>query len=68
MAIQAAKSSKHIVLEKPVALNMVQARAVSEAVTTAGVQCCVILQNRLNPSIVQAKQFISDGSLGTMLV
>jgi UDP-N-acetyl-2-amino-2-deoxyglucuronate dehydrogenase len=67
MAIQVAKSGKHIVLEKPVALNMEQARSVSVAVTTAGIQCCVILQNRLNPSIVQAKKFISDGSLGTML-
>ncbi|GAA0136000.1 Gfo/Idh/MocA family oxidoreductase [Paenibacillus sp. YSY-4.3] len=67
MAIQAALAGKHIVLEKPVAMNVAEARLVSDAVKKAGVSCCAILQNRLNPSIKKAKELITEGTLGPML-
>lgn len=67
MAVQAARAGKHIVLEKPVALNVEEARGISRAVEEAGVRCCVILQNRFNPSVEAAKQWIEEGSLGRML-
>ncbi|MFD3258383.1 Gfo/Idh/MocA family protein [Paenibacillus lentus] len=67
MAIQAAEAGKHIVLEKPVAMNVAEARKVADAVKASGVACCAILQNRLNPSIEKAKELIAEGTLGRML-
>jgi UDP-N-acetyl-2-amino-2-deoxyglucuronate dehydrogenase len=67
MAIQAAEAGKNIVLEKPVSLSVQEARGISRAVKQAGVRCCVILQNRFNPSIEAAKERIAEGSLGQML-
>ncbi|GAA0375572.1 Gfo/Idh/MocA family oxidoreductase [Paenibacillus motobuensis] len=67
MAVQAAAAGKQILLEKPIAMNVLEARAVSNAVRTAGVSCCAILQNRLNPCIEAAKSLIDDGSYGKLL-
>lgn len=67
MAIRAARKGKHIVLEKPVAMNAAEAKQVSDAVSAAGVRCCAILQNRLNPSVEKAKRLIEEGVLGRML-
>lgn len=67
MAIQVAQAGKHIVLEKPVALHVKEASQVYQAVENHGVQCCVVLQNRLNPSIQMAKQYIEAGTLGKLL-
>ena len=67
MAIRAAEAGKHIVLEKPVALNAAEAAGIVRAVEKAGVTCCVILQNRFNPSVEKAKEWIDKGELGRML-
>lgn len=67
MAIAAAEAGKHVVLEKPVALNVDQARGIGQAVEKAGVRCCVILQNRCNPSVETAKAWIEAGKLGRLL-
>lgn len=67
MAVQAAAAGKQIVLEKPVAMNVSEARVVKAAVRTAGVSCCAILQNRLNPCIEAAKSLIDEGSYGRLL-
>jgi len=67
MAEQAAAAGKQIVLEKPVAMNVPEARVVKTAVRTAGVSCCAILQNRLNPCIKTAKTLIDEGSYGKLL-
>lgn len=67
MAVQAAEAGKHVVLEKPVALNVEEARGIVRAVERAGVKCCVILQNRFNPSVELAKQWIKAGTLGKLL-
>lgn len=66
-AILAAKAGKHVVLEKPVALSVAEARGIRRAVEESGIRCCVILQNRLNPSVAAAKEWITGGSLGRML-
>ncbi|MDF2922215.1 MAG: oxidoreductase [Paenibacillaceae bacterium] len=67
MTARAARAGKHIVLEKPVAMSVAQARTAAEAVKAAGVSCCAILQNRLNPSVEKAKQLIEDGTYGKLL-
>lgn len=67
MAIRAAESGKNIVLEKPVALNVAEVKEIVRAVEKAGVQCCVILQNRFNPSVQKAREWIDSGELGRML-
>ncbi|WP_438447632.1 Gfo/Idh/MocA family protein [Gorillibacterium sp. sgz5001074] len=67
MAIRAAQRGKHVVLEKPVSMNVAQARTVAEAVASSGIRCGAILQNRLNPSIEKAKQLVESGELGRVL-
>lgn len=67
MAIRAAAHGKHVVLEKPVAMNVEEAKRVSAAAAAGGIQCCSILQNRLNPSIAKAKELVDGGTLGRML-
>ncbi|WP_040949981.1 Gfo/Idh/MocA family protein [Gorillibacterium massiliense] len=67
MAIHAARAGKHIVLEKPIALNLVEARTIKAVVKETGVACCTVLQNRLNPSVEKAKEWIAAGKLGNML-
>lgn len=67
MAIRAAQHGKHIVLEKPVAMNVAEAKRVDAAVSAAEVRCCAILQNRLNPSIESAKRLVEEGVYGRML-
>lgn len=67
MAVQAASHGKQIVLEKPVAMNVPEARVVNDAVRTAGVSCCAILQNRLNPCIEAAKSLIDERTYGELL-
>ena len=59
MAMKGAKAGKHIVLEKPVALNETEAKKVYKVVEEANIDCCAILQNRFNPSIEKAKEYIS---------
>lgn len=66
MSVMAAQAGKHIVLEKPAAMNLAEFQTVHEAVSNSGVNCCVILQNRYNPSVAAARRWIDEGMLGQM--
>lgn len=63
-AIAAAQAGKHIILEKPVALNREDLVAVQEAVQIAGVRTCVCFECRYSSQIRTAKAFVDQGLLG----
>lgn len=64
IAIAAARAGKHILCEKPLALDVPQARAMLAAVREAGVVHMVCHNYRFAPAVQLAKQLIAEGRLG----
>ncbi len=64
IAIAAAKAGKHVVCEKPLAMNADQARKMLQAVRKAGVKHMVSFNYRRIPAIALAKKLIEEGELG----
>ena len=66
IAIAAAENGKHIFCEKPLALNLADAREMLETVQKTGVTHQIGFNYRFAPAIQLAKKIISDGKLGTI--
>lgn len=64
IAIAAAKAGKHILCEKPLALNLAECKEMLEAVKKARVVNMVCHNYRRIPAIAQAKKMIEEGTLG----
>lgn len=64
MAVAAAEKGKHIFCEKPLAMNVKEARAMVKAVNDAGVVNMVNFNYRAVPAVKFAKQLIDEGKLG----
>jgi predicted dehydrogenase len=63
-AILAAKAGKHLIIEKPVALNWEDCLKVSDAVKKAGVKTCVCFECRYSSQFMTTKALIDSGMLG----
>jgi predicted dehydrogenase len=64
IAIEAAKNKKHILCEKPLAMNAKQCEEMIKAVKKAGVVHMVNQNYRRIPAIAHAKKLIDEGALG----
>jgi predicted dehydrogenase len=62
--VAAAKAGKHIYCEKPLAMNVEQAKRMVEAVKQANVKTQLTFNFRFFPAIYRAKQLIDSGFLG----
>ncbi len=62
--IKAADIGKNILCEKPLGLNLDEAREMYESVKNAGITHAVALVMRFMPSVIYAKQLIDQGVLG----
>ncbi len=62
--LAAAKAGKHIYCEKPLAMNVEQAKRMVEAVQNAGVKTQLTFNFRFFPAIYRAKRLIDSGFLG----
>jgi predicted dehydrogenase len=62
--IQAARAGKHIIIEKPVALNMEDLGRMVSEVEKAGVKTIVSFVLRWNPLFVIIDQMLKDGTIG----
>jgi predicted dehydrogenase len=62
--IAAAEAGKHIICEKPLALNAKDAALMAHAVSQSGVKAMVAFNYRRVPAIVLAKKLIDDGMIG----
>lgn len=62
--LAAAEAGKHMVIEKPVALNVKQLRAMQQAVRKAGVRTVVSFVLRWNPLFRTLKSLLADGMVG----
>jgi len=66
IAVAAAKAGKHVVCEKPLAMNATEAQEMVEAVEAAGVVNTVCHNYRRLPAVALAKQMIDAGELGEL--
>jgi predicted dehydrogenase len=64
IAIAAARAGKHILCEKPLAMNVAQCQEMLDAVKKAKVVHMVCHNYRRIPAIAQAKKMIDEGALG----
>ena len=63
-AIAAAEAGKHILIEKPVAMNVKDLKEMRDAVREAGVKTVVSFVLHWNPFFETVKALIDDGTLG----
>lgn len=64
IAIAAAKAGKHILCEKPIARNVMEAKRMMEAARDAGVVNMVAFNYRRVPALALAKKMIEEGRIG----
>jgi len=64
IAVQAAEAGKHILVEKPMALNLAEARQMVDAAEAGGVCLMVGQSTRFRPEVWTAKGVIEQGTLG----
>jgi predicted dehydrogenase len=67
VSLAAARAGKHVVVEKPIDINLGSARRLIDGAAHAGVSLNVISQQRYNPGVVQAKALLDEGRLGAPL-
>lgn len=67
--LQAVEAGKHVLLQKPMATNMADARAVAVAVRKAGVKVLIepSANSPLDPDIALLRRLVRDGVLGDIL-
>ena len=63
-AVAAARAGKHLIIEKPLALNLRDLRKIEEAVEKAGVKTCVCFECRYSSQFLTTKAVIDRGMLG----
>src|SRR5688572_24039583 len=63
-AIAAAKAGKHLIIEKPLALNWQDCLAIQKAVQEAAVKTCVCFECRYSSQFLTIKSLIDRGLLG----
>ncbi len=68
LGIRAAEAGKHVLVEKPIEINLERADVLIGACDRAGVKLGVIFQSRLLPAVQRIKQAIDEGRLGKLMV
>lgn len=64
--VRAAETGRHVVIEKPVALSMVEVEEARQAVARAGVRTVTSFVLRWNPELLTIRRLIDDGVLGEL--
>lgn len=65
-SIKALKAGKHVLCEKPMAINVVDCGEMIKAAEKANKRLFIIKQNRYNPPVVAVKEAIENGKLGNI--
>lgn len=66
IAIAALEAGKHVLCEKPLAMNVAEAEAIQTAARNSAVRFAVAFNYRFVPAIQLAKQIIAEGRLGRL--
>ena len=65
-AVAAAKAGKHLIIEKPLALNLKDLQRILQAVESAGIKTCVCFECRFSSQFLATKAVIDQGLLGSI--
>ena len=65
-SVQAARAGKHVLVEKPMAMEEAEARRMVEAADTAGVTLCVGQSTRCTVAMRQARALLTEGAIGQL--
>jgi len=68
LGIQAARNGKHVLVEKPIDINLERADALISACRTAGVHLATCFQRRCLEHVKRVKEMVDAGKLGKLLV
>lgn len=68
MAVSALQAGKHVVVEKPMALDLAAADRMIATARACRRRLCVVLQNRFNPPMQDLRRVVSEGLLGRLLL
>jgi len=58
------EAGKHVLLEKPMAYTLAEARQMTEAARRSGVQLMINFHNRFYPSVAEGRRLIEAGHIG----
>ncbi|MDB6170214.1 MAG: Oxidoreductase domain protein [Verrucomicrobia bacterium] len=67
LALAAIRAGKHVLLEKPGALNSAQLRTLAAAAATEGVRVRLGYNHRFHPGLLRARRLIDAGQLGALM-
>ncbi len=67
-ALAAAKAGKHILVEKPIEINLNRTDQLIESCEEHGVKLAVVFQNRFSPDYQKLKTAITQGKFGKLLM
>jgi predicted dehydrogenase len=67
-AITALRAGKHVLCEKPMAIDFAQAQQIMAAASASGRCLGVSYYRRLYPKLIRAKQLIAEGAIGRPLL
>ncbi|MGC9106687.1 MAG: Gfo/Idh/MocA family oxidoreductase [Infirmifilum sp.] len=62
--LEASKAGKHLFIEKPIALDLDQARIIIDAINRSGIKALVGYQRRYDRAFIKARELITGGKLG----
>jgi predicted dehydrogenase len=65
-AVEAARAGKHVVVEKPLEINLQRCDAIINACEAANVRLCAIFPSRFSPANLQLKAAIDSGRFGKL--
>jgi len=67
IALEAVRAGKHVIVEKPGALNAAQLREVQAAARLAGARVRIGYNHRFHPALRKTRELIDQGALGPLM-
>jgi predicted dehydrogenase len=67
IALSAARAGRHVLIEKPGALNAGELRAVREAAAASGACVRISYNHRYHPALQKARELVDSGALGPLM-
>jgi predicted dehydrogenase len=67
-SIRALEAGKHVLCEKPIALNAAEARSLMEAQQRTGKHVCEAFMTRSHPQWLEARELVSAGRIGELVL
>ena len=68
VGLDVARAGRHLLVEKPIAMDVAGADALIEGCREAGIRLGVVLQNRFNPPMQDLRALVDSGRLGRLLL